>query len=56
VYSAPINDFEVLQQRVENAYQEIQVKPGIFDKVRTSLQRKAESCVEIHGNHIEHLL
>jgi hypothetical protein len=41
VYSAPINDLEVLQQRVGNACQEIQVKPGIFDRVRTSVRSKS---------------
>jgi hypothetical protein len=56
VYSAPINDLEVLQQQVQNACQEIQVKPGIFDTVRNSVWRRAASCVEMHGNHIEHML
>jgi uncharacterized membrane protein len=56
VHSAPINDLEVLQQRVENTCQEIRVKPGIFDRVRTSVRRRAESCVEMYGNHTEHLL
>jgi hypothetical protein len=54
VYSAPINDLEVLQLPIENASQGIWVKPGIFDRVRLSVQRRAESCVEMHGNHIEH--
>jgi hypothetical protein len=36
VYSDMINDFEVLQQQVENACQDIQVKPGIFERVCTS--------------------
>jgi hypothetical protein len=56
VYSALFSDLEVLQQRVKNACQEILVKPGIFDRVRTSVRRRAESCVEMHGNHIENLL
>jgi hypothetical protein len=30
-YTAPINDLQVLQQQVENACQEIQVKPVIFN-------------------------
>jgi hypothetical protein len=56
VYSAPISDLEALEQRVENVYQEIRVKPGIFDRVHTSVRRRAESCVEMHGNHTGHLL
>jgi len=42
---------EILEQRVENAYQEVQLKPGIFENVR----RRAESCVDMHGSHIEYL-
>jgi hypothetical protein len=57
VYPAPIIDLEVLQQRAENACrEEIREKSGIFDRVRTSVRRRAESCVEMHWNHIEHLL
>jgi hypothetical protein len=56
VYSGAINDPEVLHQWVEHACQEIRVKPGIFNRVCTSVRRKAESCVEMHGNHMAHLL
>jgi hypothetical protein len=52
--SVQISDLEVLHQRVENACQEI--LPGIFDRVRTSVRRRPESCVEKHGNHTEHAL
>jgi hypothetical protein len=41
VYSTPINDLEVLQQRVENACQDIRVKPCIFDRLCTSVRRKS---------------
>jgi hypothetical protein len=50
------NNLEVLQQLVGNACQEIQLKPGIFDRMGTSVRKRAESCVETHGNHTEHLL
>jgi hypothetical protein len=56
VCSAPINDLEVLLQRVDNACQGIRVKPGIFYRLRTSVPRRTESCVEINGNYTEHLL
>jgi hypothetical protein len=55
-YSARINDLEVLLERVENACQEIRVEPGIFDRARISVRRRAASCVDMHGNHIEHRL
>jgi hypothetical protein len=54
VYSAPINDLEVLQQRVENACQEIRVKP--FERVSASMRRRAGICVKMHRNHTENLL
>jgi hypothetical protein len=55
-YSAPISDLEVLQKRVENACQESKVKPEIIDRLRISVQQKAEKYVEIHENNIEYLL
>jgi hypothetical protein len=27
------------------------VKPGILDRLPTSVRRRVESCVEMHGNH-----
>jgi hypothetical protein len=42
-----------IKQRVENVCQEIRVKPGIFDRVLTSVRRRAESCVGMHVNHID---
>jgi hypothetical protein len=48
VCSAQINDLEIPQQPEEDACQEI--------RVWTSVRRRAGSCVEMHGNHTEHLL
>jgi hypothetical protein len=56
VHSAAISDLAVLHQRIEKTRQEIRVNPGICDRVRTFVRRRAEICVEMHGNHIEHLL
>jgi hypothetical protein len=56
IYSAPMNDSEGLQERVENACQETWVKPGTFDRVSTSVRRRAESYIEMHGNHTKYLL
>jgi hypothetical protein len=55
VYSAPINDLEVLQQRVENACQDIRVKPEISTECAPLCDEELKT-VEMHGNHIEHLL
>jgi hypothetical protein len=40
VYLAPINVLELLQQRVKNACQEIRVKRGFFDRLRSSVRRR----------------
>lgn len=45
-----------IKQWAENTNQEIWVKPGIFDRVCTSFEWRDESCVEMHGKHIEQLL
>jgi hypothetical protein len=42
VYSVPISNIEVLQQRVENACQDIREKPGIWGRLRTSVWWEAE--------------
>ena len=42
MYFKPVSDFEVLNQRAENARQEVCVKPGIFGKVCTSLRGGAD--------------
>jgi hypothetical protein len=47
VYSGPINGFEVLE-RVSNAYQEIRVKPGIFERIRTSVRQLCRHAWEQH--------
>jgi hypothetical protein len=33
----------------ENACQEIRLKPGCFDRMLASVQRRAGSCVKMHG-------
>jgi hypothetical protein len=40
----------------ENACYKIQLKPGIYDRVHTSVWWRAEGHVEVRGNHIAHLL
>jgi hypothetical protein len=50
VYSAPISDLEVLQQQVENVLQEIQVQPGIFDRMRASARRRLKVVMKCMGS------
>jgi len=41
--SGYLQDLEVWQTRVENVYQEIRAKPGIFERVRNSVRQRAVS-------------
>lgn len=56
VYATPVNDVQTLQDRVFNACRNIQQQPGVFQRVRDSLRRRAEGCIAMDGRHIEHLL
>jgi hypothetical protein len=47
VYSAPINALEVFEQQGENTCQKFEGKQGICYLMRTSEQRRAESCAEM---------
>ena len=35
---------------------EYQVKPAVFERVRSSLRRRADSNIDMHWNHVERLL
>jgi hypothetical protein len=52
MYSAPINDLCMAATSTES----LSGDSSIFDRVRNSVRRRAESCVESHGNRPGHLL
>lgn len=56
VYSRPVANVEILRQRVEEGFQQIQQTPGIWERVRQSMMRRLEACVRANGSHFEHLL
>lgn len=56
VYAVPINTREQLLERIQAGCQQIRNNPGVFWRVRRSWMRRARSCVESNGGHIEHLL
>lgn len=56
VYSRPIDNINDLRQRIEDGFNEIRNTPGICERVRGSLQRRAESCILAEGDHFEYLL
>jgi hypothetical protein len=50
------NEVLGLQQWIQNGFEIIRTTPGIFQLVRRSLFRRATSCVEAPGRHVEHFL
>jgi hypothetical protein len=53
VYSAPTNDLEVTSRKCLLGDSS---ETGNFRQSATSVRRRAESCVEMHGNHTKHPL
>lgn len=56
VYSDSINNLQVLQQSVETACWEIWAKPGISEEAHLSVWWRAGNHIDMHGNHIQHVL
>jgi hypothetical protein len=56
VYAAPVDNEETLQHRVVDARQTIRNCPGIFERMRRSMTRRVDACIESHGEHSECLL
>lgn len=56
VYETEVPTVEELQIRIDNACSMIRRDRTIFAKVRHSLLRRAEMCIETRGRHVEHLL
>jgi hypothetical protein len=47
-YAAPVDNEEAL--RIVDACHSIRNYPGIFDRMRRSVMRRIEACVESHGD------
>jgi hypothetical protein len=47
---------EALHHRIVDASQTIRIYLGIFERMRRSMMRRVEACMESHGGHFEHLL
>ena len=56
VYSEPIPDVQTLEQHIRAACDAIRIEPGIFERVRQSLLRRVQGCLEARGSHFQHLL
>ncbi|PSN39195.1 hypothetical protein C0J52_17876, partial [Blattella germanica] len=52
----PIPDVQTLEQHIRAACDAIRIEPGIFERVRQSLLRRVQGCLEARGSHFQHLL
>jgi hypothetical protein len=51
VCTAPVDNEEALHHRIVDACQTIRKCPGIFERVRRSMMRGVEACIESRGGH-----
>jgi hypothetical protein len=56
VYAAPVDNEEALRHRIVDACQTIGIYPSIFERMRLSVMRSVETCIESHRGHFGHLL
>lgn len=56
VYQTPIENAQVLRQRIEHGFHSINETPGIFRRVRQSMIRRSEACVIAQGGYFEQSL
>jgi hypothetical protein len=47
--------YEELQHRIEGACQQIRNEQGVFERIRNSMRRRVQCCVQMQGQHFEHL-
>jgi hypothetical protein len=55
VYTSAVDTVEELQHRIEGSYQKISNEPGVFEIIRNSMRRRVQWCVQMQGQHFEHL-
>jgi hypothetical protein len=56
MYAAPVDIEEAFHRRILDACQTIRNYSGIFERMRRSVMRRVEACIDSHGGHVEHLL
>lgn len=56
VYLTPIQNEQELRNRIIDSCRTIQNTPGIFQRVRESMRRRLDACIQAGGGHFQHLL
>ncbi|EZA50509.1 hypothetical protein X777_10702 [Ooceraea biroi] len=51
VYATPIQNEEDLRNRIIDGCERIRNTPGIFERVRQSMERRVEACIMAAGGH-----
>ena len=55
-YSMDIATPEELQNRIVHSFQQMKNDPGLLDRIRGTLRRRLGGCIQVEGQHFEHLL
>jgi hypothetical protein len=55
VYTSSVDTVEELQHWIEGAFQQISNEPGVCERIRNSMRRRVQSCVQMQGQHFEQL-
>jgi hypothetical protein len=55
VYTAPVDNEVTLHRRIVDGCQIIRNYPGIYERMRQSMMRRVETCIDSHGGHFEQL-
>jgi hypothetical protein len=53
--TAPADNEQARHHRNVNVFQTIRNCLGIFERMRRSMMRRVEACIESRGGHFEHL-
>ena len=56
VYATPVNNCEELKNRITARCEQIRDTPGILERVRESMRRRVQACIDANGSHFQHLL
>jgi hypothetical protein len=56
VYKTPVNTLEDLRERIVASCETIRNTPGIFERVRNSMRKRAEACLLSEGSHFQQFL
>jgi hypothetical protein len=51
VYAVPVDNGDALHHLIVDTCQIIPNYPGIFERMRRSMMRRVEVCIESHGGH-----